>query len=215
MHTTSYDSKDYWVSRFEKEKSFDWLLDYSSLKPFFDRYCTKSSQILNLGCGNSPMPFHLFDDGFGHSLNLDYCENVVENMQQIARVKYSTEQRRQGPFPKWEIADVLDMPHIPCESFDLIFEKSTSDCISTLDNDGSGLRKFESEIYRVCKSGGIWISVSYSQDRWDGFISEKRWAFNVEKVIVPQNISSLPHTSAPVSRPIQYQYIYIFKKNTI
>ncbi|OMJ30105.1 Methyltransferase-like protein 13 [Smittium culicis] len=213
VNAVSYDSKDYWVSRFEREESFEWLLDYVKLKPVLEKHCCKSNSILNLGCGNSLIPLHLYDEGYyGHSLNLDYCENVIQNMRDFAETRYSPEQMSQECFPKWAVADVTDMKQVKNCSFDVVFDKSTADCLACLDNDGSALRLYESEIYRVCKDNGCWISISYSKHRWENLDFRNKWLLTVDSVECSDDNVLQSDTSFNIARPKQYQYIFIFKK---
>lgn len=51
----NYGDPSYWDKRYQKQdgKTFDWLEDYESLKPLLNKYLTRTSRILMLGCGNS------------------------------------------------------------------------------------------------------------------------------------------------------------------
>lgn len=51
----NYGDPRYWDKRYQKQegKTFDWLEDYESLKPLFEKYVKRENKIMMLGCGNS------------------------------------------------------------------------------------------------------------------------------------------------------------------
>ncbi|PVU92241.1 hypothetical protein BB559_003775 [Furculomyces boomerangus] len=203
----SYDSKEYWQTRFEKENTFEWLLDYSSMKDVFEKYLSKASKIINLGCGNSNIPFGWYENGYGPSLNVDYCENVIEKMKSKTREKYPNPTNPEL-IPSWDTIDVLNMDNIESSTFDFIFEKSTSDAIACSDENGEQLSKLEREVYRICKNGGTWVSVSYSSSRWNDVPNiSTRWIMETIPIACKQNETEVHNPNGfVISRPVQYQY---------
>ena len=63
---TNYGEEEYWDLRYEEQEGrlFDWLEDYGTLKPIFERFMLRSDRILMLGCGNSELSEKMYDDGF-------------------------------------------------------------------------------------------------------------------------------------------------------
>lgn len=62
----NYGDEQYWDKRYTEQEGrlFDWLEDYESLKPIFERFMLRSDRILMLGCGNSELSEKMYDDGF-------------------------------------------------------------------------------------------------------------------------------------------------------
>lgn len=48
-----YGSQNYWVDRFEKERTYEWLVNYSHIKDLIAKHVNKSASILILGGFNS------------------------------------------------------------------------------------------------------------------------------------------------------------------
>ena len=49
-----YGKSEYWEDRYQKDKEqFDWYQRWSSLRDIVTQHITPSSQILNVGAGNS------------------------------------------------------------------------------------------------------------------------------------------------------------------
>ena len=66
-----YGKPEYWEDRYQKyyylfiliifhrdKEPFDWYQRYSGIKDIITQYIQPTFQILNIGCGNSSMPFH-------------------------------------------------------------------------------------------------------------------------------------------------------------
>jgi hypothetical protein len=51
----NYGDPHYWDKRYQNQegKTFDWLEDYESLCPLFQKFTDRSHKIMMLGCGNS------------------------------------------------------------------------------------------------------------------------------------------------------------------
>eukprot|EP00371_Babesia_bovis_P001809 XP_001610456.1 hypothetical protein [Babesia bovis T2Bo] len=89
---------DYWGRFYSnpKLKDFDW---YGTLDDFlssfnrclygkvpFDasngyKHDPGNSVVINVGCGNSLLPFRLYDMGYTHVYNLDFCRSVLDEMR--------------------------------------------------------------------------------------------------------------------------------------
>ncbi|ORZ09280.1 hypothetical protein BCR42DRAFT_424108 [Absidia repens] len=79
--TVPFDSKDYWDHRFAHEPAFDWLLGWKSLQKYLEPHLpAPPTPILHLGCGNSPLAFHMAEAGYRRIVNVDYSAPVIEKM---------------------------------------------------------------------------------------------------------------------------------------
>ena len=78
-------SADYWEERYknQKEKTFDWIEDYESLKSILDNLdMDKSkSKILNIGCGNAELSEDMYKNGYLNIDNIDISLNVINQMK--------------------------------------------------------------------------------------------------------------------------------------
>ena len=100
---------------------FDWLEDYSSLKPLLkDLLPDKSAKILIIGCGNAPLSEDMYDDGYQNIYNIDISSVVIKQMQ---------ERNQSRENMRYEVMDCTNMVGIPNESFDVVIDKSTIDAL--------------------------------------------------------------------------------------
>ena len=93
-----YGEKTYWDARYANEDKYEWYLSYTQFKgqltphlnvvdypsPSADdsRRSRSSVRLLVVGCGNSELSKHLFDDGFTDMHSIDYSEVVIDKMNQ-------------------------------------------------------------------------------------------------------------------------------------
>jgi ubiquinone/menaquinone biosynthesis C-methylase UbiE len=152
----NYGEKDYWDSRYLKQKNqtFDWLEDFSSLKNLIEKYISKDSKILMLGCGNSVLSEELYQNGYTDIVNIDISSVVISQMKDRCDIQY--------PKMSWHVMDVLDM-QLGDSSFDVIFDKSTVDAILCGDMSFYNTAVMMNEVQRVLKTKGVYFCVSYGQ----------------------------------------------------
>ena len=79
-----YGDKNYWDRRYEAEegKTYDWILDFSELKPFLEKYLKPSDKIINMGCGNNAFSEELYKAGYTDQWNVDYSKIIIDQMSQ-------------------------------------------------------------------------------------------------------------------------------------
>ena len=139
----NYGDPKYWEDRYKDQKgSFDWLEDYKSLKPTILKLnLLKDSQILNLGCGNSPFCEDMYDDGFHNINNIDISNNAIELM------KKRNLKREEMTF------EVMDVRNLKFEDskFDLAVDKSTIDALLCGNSSYLNVAKMLKEVQRVLK----------------------------------------------------------------
>ena len=110
--------------------------------------------ILVVGCGNSKMSEALVDDGFNSIVNVDWSKTVVDQMNEY----YATRM----PDLKFVAADVRNMQEVfEAGTFDAVIDKACFDAVLCGDYSGPNSKLFLSEIDRVLKYDGVYISVSY------------------------------------------------------
>ena len=117
----NYGDPKYWEKRYKNQTGtcFDWLENYTSLKPLFDRLLNKSDKILNVGCGNSQISEEMYDDGYSFIWNTDISSTVINQMKE--------QNANNRPGMIWEVDDALNMKY-PDELFDVIIDKSIILC---------------------------------------------------------------------------------------
>jgi 2-polyprenyl-3-methyl-5-hydroxy-6-metoxy-1,4-benzoquinol methylase len=79
----AYGTREYWEERFTREDSYEWLVTFANVKDQLTaRFLTPTSQILIVGCGNSPFSTDLYDAGYVHITNIDFSEVVIQAMKE-------------------------------------------------------------------------------------------------------------------------------------
>ena len=82
----NYGDPKYWEERYKSQKGivFDWLEDYSTLKPIIDdlRLNKENSKTLVLGCGNAEFSEHMYKDGYKNIYNIDIAFNIIQIMKE-------------------------------------------------------------------------------------------------------------------------------------
>lgn len=72
----NYGDPKYWDDRYktQKDRTFDWLEDFSSLRPILQNLIDKEHSILQLGCGNADLSADMYDSGYHNVENIDISE---------------------------------------------------------------------------------------------------------------------------------------------
>ncbi|XP_053213775.1 EEF1A lysine methyltransferase 4-like [Panonychus citri] len=162
----TYGTKDYWISRFNQENVYEWLVDYQQLKAHLAENINQDDTILILGCGNSLLGEKLYNDGYRMIISMDYCENVVGNMSLHCDSCKSI---------NWLTMDATNMT-IKDNCIDVVLEKATIDTFLVGEKNlwslsPSSIEKVDktlSEISRLLKPDGKFISLSFNQPHFRG-----------------------------------------------
>ena len=73
-----YGKIEYWENRYKKDhEPFDWYQRYGGIKDIITQYMQQTSQILNIGCGNSTLAEELYEDGYHAVTSVDYSKIVI------------------------------------------------------------------------------------------------------------------------------------------
>ena len=170
----NYGDKNYWIQRYEEQNgtTFDWLEDYDTIKPILEEIgISKSSRILNVGCGNSEFSEKMYEDGYTHNYNIDIADNVIAFMKERNKNKQGLH---------FEVMDVKEMK-FKDETFDCVIDKSTIDALLCGEHSFMNVALMTKEISRVLKTGGIYFIISYgSPDNRMVHLERDHLAFDIQ-----------------------------------
>jgi|UPI00048EFBDA EEF1A lysine methyltransferase 4 len=202
-----YGNPSYWDERYAARgptEQFDWYQNFGRLKNQLLQHVdqnAKEFEILVPGCGNSPLPGHLFDHGAKNLTCIDVSTVVVQ--QQTDRYKnFDT--------IEFLVGDCLNLDFIPDGCFDLIIEKALGDAVLCGDNSFSNIARLNDEMYRVLKPGGVYISISHGvpQTRLTHLQSGNRqWSINHAAISKPRIVGFDEGNDASDSH-----FMYVCKK---
>lgn len=202
-----YGRPEYWNERYTHDANpFDWYQRWSGLKNVISEYLNVESKILIVGCGTSRLSEDLFDQGFTNITNIDLSSVCI----QIMKDKYTDTPKASMPFKEMDVTDMSDYSD---QSFDVVIDKATLDSLLCGDNSADSVPKMTSEISRVLKDDGRFITVSYGQPLYRLKYLERednKWHVNVKSVPKP----TIPLLAQPVNEKDNVHYIYICSKDS-
>jgi ubiquinone/menaquinone biosynthesis C-methylase UbiE len=121
---------------------------FDDLKTYM-RLVNKLGRVLIPGCGNSPFSEDLFNAGYQNQISMDFCPQVISQMQQRA------------PHLQFVVGDATNMSSFVDGYFETVAEKALLDTLSCREEDHEEAQtKFAKEVFRLLSPGGIFISVS-------------------------------------------------------
>ncbi|KAJ1948316.1 hypothetical protein FBU59_001651 [Linderina macrospora] len=171
MAPSKYDSKQYWDDRFLNEDSFEWLASYSKLQPILDTAISKTARVLNLGCGNSYLPFDMYNSGYQSLDNMDFSATVIEKMVAKTEELYGAESPAIAAI-RWTVQDALKMDNIEEGSWDAVIDKSTSDCIACMDTNGELLETLSRQLEFYALHGYLIVEKFLTDEEIDMYRDE-------------------------------------------
>eukprot|EP01031_Cornospumella_fuschlensis_P024351 gene24351-29435_t len=147
----NYGDAQYWDERYSRtdDDPFDWLFDFDELQEILECLLPdKNTKILLVGAGNAPFSPDMHEKGGYQDLtNIDISPVAIE--QQAA--KYPNQQ--------WKVMDATQMT-FESESFPAVVDKSLIDTLLCCKDSSSKVAAMLSEIHRVVKPGGRYITFS-------------------------------------------------------
>jgi ubiquinone/menaquinone biosynthesis C-methylase UbiE len=199
----NYGDASYWEDRYKEQKNstFDWLEDYSSLKSIIDslNFDREKSQILILGCGNAEFSEDMYKDGFENIFNIDISSICIEQMKE----------RNKNTKMLYEVMDVRDLQY-PSNKFDLAIDKSTIDALLCGENSFVNVAKMMKEAQRTLKEGGIYMAISYGQpENRVQHLTRAHLHFELNIYTVKKNSEEYEEVDEKYEK---VHYIYICKK---
>ncbi|XP_017554627.1 EEF1A lysine methyltransferase 4 [Pygocentrus nattereri] len=174
-----YKDVDYWNKRYETEESFEWFGDFSKFQHLLVQHVGRDENILMLGCGNSALSLDMYQAGYTSIMNVDYSSVCVESM---------AERHSDCAGLSWVCMDISHLA-FPNASFDVVIEKGTLDAMlvdeedpwNISDSNAQLMHQVLSEISRVLKPGGRFVSVTFAQPHFRKRLyarTEYRWSIN-------------------------------------
>ncbi|EAR85248.3 methyltransferase domain protein (macronuclear) [Tetrahymena thermophila SB210] len=160
-HNSSHYGKiEYWEKRYQTNtKPFDWYQNYDGVKDIITQYINKSTRILNVGCGSSLLSEEMYFEGYKNITNVDYSNNLIKHLVE----RYS--EGFENTF-KFEHCDVRNMKgKFANNSFDCVIDKGTLDSVLCGEYSRQNSFKMLSEISRVLTQDGVYMVVTYGEEK--------------------------------------------------
>ncbi|KAI0490223.1 S-adenosyl-L-methionine-dependent methyltransferase [Xylaria cf. heliscus] len=191
----NFEDKSYWHTRFTHEESFEWLVPSTTFLPFLKPHLTSPSQrILHPGSGTSDLHTHLRSAGYLDIVNVDYEPLALSRGQALEARAFGDVRLR------YLVADVTELPAVELAgAFDLVVDKSTADAVSCGGSDA--VRRMARGVQMALKPGGVWISLSYSAERFEGL----ELPFDVSV------LGRIPTPKARVTDPDVWFWVYLLR----
>ena len=178
---TDYGNPSYWDERYAANPNaqFDWYQPYVTLKEYLIPLLSvhPDFEILVAGCGNSGISKSLYDDGYKNITGVDLSTVVIKQM--VAR--YAT-----SPQLEFLPADMTNLDGVPDKAFDLILDKALLDSMLCGDESFEQALLMLAESYRVLKSGGMYVAISYGIPSSRVALLEEGLSWKVEVIKIPK-----------------------------
>jgi ubiquinone/menaquinone biosynthesis C-methylase UbiE len=178
---TDYGNPSYWDERYAANPNaqFDWYQPYVTLKEYLIPLLSvhPDFEILVAGCGNSGISKSLYDDGYKNITSVDLSTVVIKQM--VAR--YAT-----SPQLEFLPADMTNLDGVPDKAFDLILDKALLDSMLCGDESFEQALLVLAESYRVLKSGGMYVAISYGIPSSRVALLEEGLSWKVEVIKIPK-----------------------------
>ena len=189
----NYGDVTYWDSRYQILEDFDWYQTWNDLLSAFAPFFTGDELVLNIGCGNSRMSFEMAETTFKKVISIDFSNVVIDQMKKV----YSDNKKLE-----WHVMDCTALT-FKSETFDVVFDKGTTDSILCGDSPMYSVYKTLSEVSRVLKSSGLFFMISYAKPESRLYIFENcKLHWHLHKPMI------LPNPQ----KPNCFHYVYIFQK---
>jgi ubiquinone/menaquinone biosynthesis C-methylase UbiE len=157
----NFGSVNYWESRYnEFPFTFEWLEDYNSLKPYFNKILNEYNNqslndinILDCGCGTSELSENLnVDLKINNIYSIDYSSKALE----IMKNKFTDSKIN------YKLMNITEL-NFNENFFDIIIDKGTTDNIYCYKNPFKTLAIYYKEINKVLKNNGYFLIISHSE----------------------------------------------------
>lgn len=199
-------SKVYWEKRFKDpaESEFEWYLPWSQIWPALPIALTPDMALLNVGCGNSPLSLDMYDGGFHNITNIDFSGEV------IAQMMYKSVSKKRDM--NWVECDVRDMKRAVTDgTIDAVIDKGCYDCVMAGADSQHNISMCMAEVARVLKPGGVFISLSFSDDREKWYAPFKNCHWEGTATVVPLE---KPQALSVQMEVEPHYWLYVLKRGT-
>jgi len=183
----TYANPRYWDDYYKKldeGEKFDWYVSWdtgvksvdfaprdsgekrtaSKLGDIVGAYMKPDSKILMLGCGNSDMSEKMYKSGFEQIVNIDISKQLMQNLRK--------KQEAAMPKMQWLYMNASAMT-FDTGSIDVTVDKGTLDALEENKELVLGAVK---ESHRTLRSGGVFISITYSAEKLNILKKEVKWS---------------------------------------
>ncbi|KAH9901707.1 hypothetical protein F4778DRAFT_771039 [Xylariomycetidae sp. FL2044] len=198
-----FEKQSYWHERFESETTFEWLVSsetfISIIEPHLAALRSSRRQplrILQLGCGTSDLQNYFRSKGYLDVTNVDYEPLAIERGRQLEGKAFGNVRM------EYAVADAtqLNLERLPgSREFDVVIDKSTADAVSC--GGETAFLRMVSGVRTCLTDGGIWLSLSYSQSRFD----VEHLPFHVD------TIAKIPTPKIKPTDPDVYYWCYMLR----
>ncbi|KAI6086897.1 hypothetical protein F4821DRAFT_119892 [Hypoxylon rubiginosum] len=195
-----FEKQSYWRQRFASETSFEWLVSSQYFMSIIEPYLVAACQeypaiILHLGSGTSDLQNYFRKRGWIDVTNVDYEPLALERGRQLEEAAFGDVKM------KYVVADATqlasDLPQ-NCK-FNIVVDKSTVDAVACAGE--TALLRMASGVRDHLAEGGVWISLSYSQYRFE----LQQLPFEVEVV------AKIPTPKLKANDPDVYYSCYLLR----
>eukprot|EP00013_Stygamoeba_regulata_P013893 CAMPEP_0177667690 /NCGR_PEP_ID=MMETSP0447-20121125/22266_1 /TAXON_ID=0 /ORGANISM="Stygamoeba regulata, Strain BSH-02190019" /LENGTH=179 /DNA_ID=CAMNT_0019173955 /DNA_START=262 /DNA_END=798 /DNA_ORIENTATION=- len=166
----SFETIDYWNDEYTRRKrNREWYFKFEEgLDDLLEGHLKTASTVLSLGCGNSVFSQSLA--ALGHTvIGVDNSPTVIEQMSAA---------HADNPRMEFRCIDCCAAFPFQDETFDLVFDKGTFDCIRCGPGWAEKIRICLEECHRALKPGGVLLSISHS--RWEVPFNKDNWDINTK-----------------------------------
>lgn len=210
---TDYSSETFWNNRYETDSlGHEWYYTYDILEPLLvsmtEGADLDSCKALDVGCGDRPLVdrFHKLGLKNKNLCGMDFSKAVIDKLNA---------QQADAPEPIAYIkADAKNMVDFASNSYDVVVDKGTTDCLLSSSNRKAGIAsalKAVSEIVRILTVTGSFMLVSHidtDSDEFDVLISDilmpalqgkKMVDWSIKAHIVPDESQSTGEESCSIN----------------
>eukprot|EP00746_Dinoflagellata_sp_MGD_P167023 gnl/MRDRNA2_/MRDRNA2_97320_c0_seq1.p1 gnl/MRDRNA2_/MRDRNA2_97320_c0~~gnl/MRDRNA2_/MRDRNA2_97320_c0_seq1.p1 ORF type:complete len:368 (-),score=75.57 gnl/MRDRNA2_/MRDRNA2_97320_c0_seq1:24-1127(-) len=153
----TYSSSKFWDEHYKQGNSLhDWyfgwktkLQDGRELGEWLQDIDV-NSEVLMLGCGNSPMSFDMYQAGYKKLRNIDVSEAVIKQMKE----RYGAKMQNAA----WQVMDARKLEYDD-SFFDAVVDKGTLDALSIGSDRSTNMQAVISELRRTIRLGGTLVSI--------------------------------------------------------
>lgn len=189
-----YGDAEYWDQRYnESPEEYEWFMSWKYVFPAIQQYIKPNSIALNEGCGNSPMPLEMLQNGFSEVYNIDISSVLIEQM----KFKYKNNSNL-----KWYTMDCTELT-FDDNYFDYVVDKGTIDALYCSSDSLQLISKTVKEVERVLKFGGFYFIISFGDLKSRSFIIQ----FKSENLFFYKSLQIKNPRNEDVTN-----YIYILRK---
>ncbi|KAH7829367.1 putative Endothelin-converting enzyme 2 C (Ece2C) [Monocercomonoides exilis] len=171
---------DFWNERYSTDKrAFEFYQSFDTIGQIIKELIPQDARVLYVGCGTSLLPDDMIEAGYESIDCIDWSQPCIEMMQR---------RHAQTSGISFQVMDATDMTTIDSESYDAVIEKGTLDCLICGQLDKSRAMKFLSEVHRILKMNGTFISVSFREPEIHSHfyqIEEFTWTLSVSTLPRP------------------------------